>query len=529
MATRPGARARMVNRIERDKLGELSRISRGGQGIVYNAPSVATNFTAEMVYKEYTNQSLQTLDVDVLDAMPSFLESLSANDGQRLLSIAAWPCATVQAKGTLTGFVMPKLSSDFFITLNTAKGPGSSLAEMQHLLNPPEFLNKLGIAITDEQRCSLLRETASALVFLHANRICVGDLSPKNLLFRLEPPAVHFIDCDAMRVNGRSVLPQADTPSWWTPDGEEKATPQSDTYKLGLLALRLFAGEQHLKDPASLPARTPHLLRQLITETLTRPAPKRPAPLAWTHILGRVIEDLQHHADNAPPSATVPTPPRSKPAAVAPLTPPPVISAHNARPPLTTPTTPPATRISVWAIVAATVVGLFIAGAFKALQMRDSDKTSTAARTAAPSTVYVTPTPITTTPWPAATTTAPTPTTTEQPYWDGPWLKNYKEVPADCESGLSYWVVQPGIDSSTFATNLGCVPPTWKQAINERCRSYNLGDGPCAVWDHDKILSEYHKTGQLLVVVIAQHCIDNTGLKDQGHIDADCLYVPPGA
>jgi hypothetical protein len=75
---------------------------------------------------------------------------------------------------------------------------------------------------------------------LHKHGVCVGDISPKNLLFALIPhPAVYFIDCDAMRIDGVSVLRQVETPGWQVPAGEELATVYSDTYKLGLLALRL--------------------------------------------------------------------------------------------------------------------------------------------------------------------------------------------------------------------------------------------------------------------------------------------------
>ncbi|MCV7088768.1 hypothetical protein H7H80_01665, partial [Mycobacterium interjectum] len=39
--------------IERDKLGALSKIGQGGQGVVYGAPNVKTKFADSMVYKEY--------------------------------------------------------------------------------------------------------------------------------------------------------------------------------------------------------------------------------------------------------------------------------------------------------------------------------------------------------------------------------------------------------------------------------------------------------------------------------------------
>jgi serine/threonine protein kinase len=152
-----------------------------------------------------------------------------------------------------------------------------------------------GINVDDAQRYTLLRETASALAFLHKHGVCVGDISPKNLLFSLQPHgALYFIDCDAMRINTVSALPQVETPGWDTPPGEELATIYSDTYKLGLLALRLLAGHQDTKNPQHLPPTTPSLLRQIITDTLTNAPAQRPLPEAWTYVLGHAIEHAQH-------------------------------------------------------------------------------------------------------------------------------------------------------------------------------------------------------------------------------------------
>ena len=39
--------------ISRDKLGVLTKIGQGGQGVVYRAPNVKTKFAASMVFKEY--------------------------------------------------------------------------------------------------------------------------------------------------------------------------------------------------------------------------------------------------------------------------------------------------------------------------------------------------------------------------------------------------------------------------------------------------------------------------------------------
>ena len=102
---------------------------------------------------------------------------------------------------------MPAIPEEFFIALATVKGVSSSTAEFQHLLNHASVLAARDITLDDAQRYSLLREVASGLAFVHKHGVCVGDISPKNLLFSLSPhEAVYFIDCDAMRINGVSAL-----------------------------------------------------------------------------------------------------------------------------------------------------------------------------------------------------------------------------------------------------------------------------------------------------------------------------------
>ena len=300
--------------IERDKLGSLTKIGQGGQGVVYGASNVKTKFAASMVYKEYKPQALADIDFTALAAMPALVEdSLTYAEAERLISIAAWPCALVEDAGLSTGFVMPSIPGGFFIPLTTVKGESRVTAEFAHLLNHSSVLVARGITINDAQRYSLLREVASGLAFLHKHDVCVGDISPKNLLFSLIPhEAAYFIDCDAMRINSTSVLPQVETPGWQGPAGEELATVYTDTYKLGLLALRLIAGDHDTTNPAHIPSTTPGMLRQIITDTLTNQPQQRPLPEAWTYVLGNAIETAQHNqkiAATAQPSAPLEPPP----------------------------------------------------------------------------------------------------------------------------------------------------------------------------------------------------------------------------
>jgi len=165
--------------IEREKLGALSKIGQGGQGVVYCAPRVKTKFADSMVYKEYKASTRAEINFTALAAMPALVEdSLSYTEAERLISIAAWPCALVEEHGTPTGFVMPAIPDGFFIELATAKGVSSSTAEFQHLLNHSSVLAARGIDIDEAQRYSLLREVASGLAFMHKHGVCVGDISP---------------------------------------------------------------------------------------------------------------------------------------------------------------------------------------------------------------------------------------------------------------------------------------------------------------------------------------------------------------
>jgi len=359
--------------IERDRLGVLTKIGQGGQGVVYGAPNVTTKFAASMVYKEYKAATLAAIDFTALAAMPALVEeSLSYADGERLVSVAAWPCAIVADEGGSTGFVMPAIPQEFFISLTTVKGESTSTAEFQHLLNHSSVLAARGITVDEVQRYSLLREVASGLAFLHKHGVCVGDISPKNLLFSLAPhEAVYFIDCDAMRINGVSALTQVETPGWTVPAGEDLATIYSDTYKLGLLGLRLLAGDHDTTNPAHLPSTTPGLLRQIITETLTRQPQSRPLPEAWSYVLGQAMEEAQYRTKTAATASAPLAAPEipvvhSRPSggsapSVRPSAPPP--SAPRSAPPVSAPpaSAPASSNAAIWGAVAAVAAVIAVA------------------------------------------------------------------------------------------------------------------------------------------------------------------------
>jgi len=365
----------MARRVALDQIGPLTKLGGGGQGVVYGAPSVSTIFAKSMVFKEYKTATLASLDVAALEAMPEFLESLPYIKGAELIGRAAWPCALVEKDAGVVGFLMPAIPDDFHIELWTAKGPSLVMAEFQHLLNEPQVLSMRFpyMAIADRQRYELLKKTASALTFFHQQGLCVGDISPKNLLFSLHPAAVYFVDCDAMRLKGVSLAAQVETPGWEAPRGEEKATVYSDRFKLGLLALRLLTQRQDGRDPAQLPSATPGELRQIITDTLSSPPDKRPTLPEWITALDLAIDaSPKPH----PPSPTVRK--GHTPTTTLPPHPPPTAPAPPATPPSVP--TPRAKSGRGWLVMSLTAValgGLLLWGTDYARQIDPAPSTAT--------------------------------------------------------------------------------------------------------------------------------------------------------
>ena len=47
---------------DRSRLGTLTKVAQGGQGVVYQAPNGRTKFSASIVYKEYKAPTLAEID-----------------------------------------------------------------------------------------------------------------------------------------------------------------------------------------------------------------------------------------------------------------------------------------------------------------------------------------------------------------------------------------------------------------------------------------------------------------------------------
>ncbi|TJZ54262.1 hypothetical protein FCH28_13900 [Streptomyces piniterrae] len=278
--------------VERGMLTLGRQLGQGGQGTVHQVANKKINKAVDggwdVAYKEYSPAVLPELDAAALAAQVDLPGRLTAAEGRWLCDKTAWPAAVVRHNGHTCGLLMRLVPDRFqftFRSLTSTSAGTRRLANLEYLLNTDTYVAGIGLSISDRDRVLLLADLAATLNRLHRIGITVGDLSPKNLLFTTDPePECFLIDCDAMRLRGATTLPQAETPDWQIPAGEEKATRSSDVYKFALLAVRLFARDQTATDPAALTAIDPKLA-DLARSSLSQDPARRPTPAAWAEQL----------------------------------------------------------------------------------------------------------------------------------------------------------------------------------------------------------------------------------------------------
>lgn len=333
------AAPRVVFDLAQLELGK--KIGEGGQGTVYAVRHTTIGGAggrAAVVYKQYREEQLAALDGEALQSLVAMVNHLTDADARWLAAHAAWPSAVVTREGAPVGFLMrsvPSMYTFSFPGLSPRTPARTKLTAFEFLLNGDDYTRRIGLGLGDEQRTALLASVASVLAGLHRLGVAVGDLSPKNLLFARQPARDCFlIDCDAFRLHGASVLPQAETPDWALPAGEEKGTTAGDVYKFALLVVRLLARSQTATDVADLRNADRHLLR-LLRRSLSPVPRNRPVAGQWE-------EQLRALTKERPRAAPVPA---AAPAPARPPRPTPSPTPSPTRTPTRTPTpSPPARR-----------------------------------------------------------------------------------------------------------------------------------------------------------------------------------------
>ncbi len=247
-------------------LGEL--LGAGGQAKVYRAPNVSlADVPGPLVYKEYrTGQA----PPHGLAAVVSRRLRMDEVTRRRLDAATAWPVRAVEERGEVRGVLLRLIPEEFFEDRVKPSGTRArTLREVQHLFVEPRRAERLGMpAPTAAQRVLVCRDFASAVHLLHRNDLVIGDLNPKNAVFRLGGrPCVMLVDCDAIRIKGAAaVVRQLNAPDWDPP--EAMLSQATDRYKFGLFVLRCLspgAFASISRDPSRvdgvLPGEGPALLR----------------------------------------------------------------------------------------------------------------------------------------------------------------------------------------------------------------------------------------------------------------------------
>jgi hypothetical protein len=367
-----------VPRVDISSLSLNQDLGRGGQGRVAAVDGFKVHGAWPAAVKIYAKDHQRNADASILETMVALPRQLSVADRDFLLDNTAWPAVMAEEDGAVCGFLMRTVPADFYFDFQyRTMGPQRKLADVAFLLNSDAYVRDAGIVVDDRQRLLLLKDVATLLTRLHAIDIVVGDLSPKNLLFKLDPrPRCFLIDCDASQLGGQTVLAQVETPDWEAPSGETKATTATDAYKFGLLAVRLFARDQSARDVSALTNVSPEL-GQLATRCLQSDPHSRPSPEDWTSALDAALAREQAKAVQAATVAAAPIPAAPTSAGAATITappPPPPVTGNRigvsmplvATPagPYTAPATapPPRRRGPVVILAAAAVLAALIVG-----------------------------------------------------------------------------------------------------------------------------------------------------------------------
>jgi DNA-binding helix-hairpin-helix protein with protein kinase domain len=213
-----------VPRIPHSDLRIRAVLGAGGQATVHLVELAAGPgelLGRPLAYKEYRPEALPELNTPALDALIALPHKEDAQERGWLTARAAWPLAEVTRDGAVCGLLMAPAPDEF--------SAGQRVQGLEFLLNPPEYLARIGLAVTEQQRLRLLDHLVGTIGWLHARGAAVGDLSPKNILVSLAPePRTFLIDCDGVCLRGATVQPQMDTPDWALPPGEPPGTVAGD-------------------------------------------------------------------------------------------------------------------------------------------------------------------------------------------------------------------------------------------------------------------------------------------------------------
>jgi hypothetical protein len=299
-------------RVEKQSLGQLTLLSKGGFGEVFRIDGYhLPNDPEDLAYKQFTRDHV--LQAQNAAAAVAFRDGLSPAEQADLDSHTVWPRALVEEpRGTVRGLLMPLIPAAFFRqmmdpdtgTLEDKPLEFSWLAAgAKQRLAAQLQLREIGWL----ERLVLLGKLIFAIGWLHKRGWVFGDVSFRNAVFTLDPPRTLLLDCDGAAPLSDLTRRQSTTPLWEPPElragTHNLQDTRTDVYKLGLAILRGMApGKGAASDKSA--ARVAGVLdaegAQLVADAVAQDPGRRPS--------ARDLYDYFHRtvaAHTLPPEVTV--------------------------------------------------------------------------------------------------------------------------------------------------------------------------------------------------------------------------------
>lgn len=217
-----------------------SPIGSGGQGTVMDVPGHPD--LAVKIFAQPIDRATEEFD-RVRTRGLNVISMLGTGD-----FVLCFPQEARGENGRLAGYVMPKLTPEYYFEVATGRGqPRRTERSLSWALPRPSAFS-IPFTVTDADRLALVKLIAQWLRAMHEHDLVYGDLSWANLAFSVDQkPRIAVFDFDQTRVVGdRSFtgMPPAATVDWHdalAPDGP--ATPDTDRYKFALLAYRMIVSK----------------------------------------------------------------------------------------------------------------------------------------------------------------------------------------------------------------------------------------------------------------------------------------------
>jgi hypothetical protein len=223
--------------LKREDLGEVEYLSTTSSGVVFSVRSLATSFSDGLLYKEFSEEATERLDVPALASMPALLESLNRDLGLKLLSNVAWPTRLVAGQNGICGYVRPTPPRRFY-WVSKESSLTRGLATVDSLVRADSKTSTTEDVLL---RYEILAKVARTMTLLHDLGVVVGRIAPVSILYTPGPQVEVFLaDAEWMHVSGKVPLPPGKGAVYLSPPNNEKVVTASDVYLLGLLASQLL-------------------------------------------------------------------------------------------------------------------------------------------------------------------------------------------------------------------------------------------------------------------------------------------------